>query len=376
MFKPLKDFIKILKQYKEFEKTEFFNDESDIVWEGNMGISHKSWLNFRNTHYAPGFTAKMIQTYCLVVEDELGVNLQIVDSDNCHLTWEKSFFSGNRSQFTPLGQAPCADLIRKPIFNIFPLLAKLGAERYILKPADKEDGIKYGVLATKAADKGYAFMRWKFEDGLDEDMNDRTIRLHIKNLDKKTTYDVVHFRIDGTHSNAYGKWREMGRPYPLTLEQIKTLRACDGLALMESPKSITGNTEFDTEYTIPMHGVSLVLLLKRLSADEPEKTALKKPELYEEKGVLGNQQVFLRWEFSSRLDLAGYRVYRQKNHDLSPVCINDSTCTQCSYFIDMEVEKGSSYTYSVSAFYADGTESGHSPENTITILGEPHTVNS
>jgi xylan 1,4-beta-xylosidase len=295
-----------------------------------------------------------------------------VDSDNCHLLWEKFFFSGNRSQFTPLGVRPCTDLIRKPVFNIFPLLAKLGDERYILKPDDHEYGIKYGVLATKAADKGYAFMLWNFEDGLEEDVNERTIRLHIKNLDNKITYDVVHFRIDGTHSSAYGKWQEMGRPYPLTLEQIKTLRVCDGLTLMEPPRPIMENTERDMDYTIPMHGVSLVLLLKRLpekdlSIDESERAALKKPELYEEEGVLGNRQVFLRWEFSTRHDLVGYRIYRQKDHDGSPVCINNPDCTQCSYFTDMEVEKGRSYIYSVSTVYADGSESRHSPDNTISI---------
>ena len=95
MFKPLREFIAIKKEFPEYDKTEFFNDESDIVWEGNKGISSKSWLNFRNTHYAPGFTAKMINTYCSVIEGELNVNLGIVFSDNNHLLWEKSFFSGN-----------------------------------------------------------------------------------------------------------------------------------------------------------------------------------------------------------------------------------------------------------------------------------------
>ncbi|MDR2094022.1 MAG: hypothetical protein LBP76_00700 [Treponema sp.] len=158
MFNTIREYAAILHEFPEYAETEFFNDESDIVWEGNMGIRHKNWLNFRNTHYAPGFTAKMIHTYCSVVEDELGLNLSIVDSDNSHLAWEKYFFSGNRSQFTPLGKVPCTDLIRKPVFNIFPLLGKLGNERYFQTNGDTEYGRKYGVLATRDLSWGYAFM--------------------------------------------------------------------------------------------------------------------------------------------------------------------------------------------------------------------------
>jgi xylan 1,4-beta-xylosidase len=369
MFKPLREFADILKDFPKFRKTEFFNDESDIVWEGNRGLSYKSWLNFRNTHYASGFTAKMIYYYCSILEDELGINLSIVDSDNCHLLWEKSFFSGNRSQFTPLGPAPCADIIRKPVFNIFPLLARLGNERYILKPVDDEYGIKYGALATKDGGGGYAFLLWNFEDGLNSDINERTIRLHVKNLDPEAIYDILHFRIDNDYSNAYGEWCKMGKPCVLTVEQIKTLRTHDGPALLEAPAAIKGITCFDKECLLPMHGVSLVMLIHRqlVKKDKVERAALEKPELYGEKGILGSDQVFLKWPYSNRKDLVCYRIYRQTDSDASPVCINNSDYTQCSYFTDMEVEKGHSYTYSVSAVYADGSESTLSPENSILI---------
>jgi xylan 1,4-beta-xylosidase len=368
MFTPLREFIDTLKQFPKYAKTEFFNDESDIVWEGNMGIAYKSWLNFRNTHYAPGFTAKMIHHYCSVVEDELDINLAIVDSDNCHLPWEKSFFSGNRSQFTIPASSPSADLIRKPVFNIFPLLAKLGDERYVFKTEDGEFGQKYGVLATKAGDTGYAFMVWNFEDGLVEDVNARTIRLNIKNLEPGVLYDALHFRIDDSHSNAYAVWCGLDKPYPLTAEQISAIREHEGLELFEPPAAVRGSAELMVEFVLPMHGVSLYKLVKRgVAGTAASEDAVQKAlELVPETGTAGNKQVFIRWNYSKRPDLAGYRIYRN-NGTGEHVLINRSESTQCSYYVDMDIQGEGTYEYTVAAVYADGTESSRSPGGAVKI---------
>jgi hypothetical protein len=212
-------------------------------------------------------------------------------------------------------------------------------------------------------------MLWNFEDGLLDDVNERTIRLHIKNLDRDGTWDLLHFRIDGAHSNAYGIWEKMGKPYPLTVEQIRDLRAHDGLELFEPQRPLSLSTgETDLTCVLPMHAVSLMLLVKRQSPakQKTERAVINKPELLSETGAPGNRQVFIRWAFSVRKDLAGYRVYRKKEGAPSAACINNSDALQCSYYIDTDLEKGVSYTYSVSAVYADGTESPRSPENNIT----------
>ncbi|MDR2617621.1 MAG: hypothetical protein LBC62_02015 [Treponema sp.] len=365
MFNPLREFVKTLKEFPRYRETEFINDESDIVWEGNQGTSHKSWLNFRNTHYAPGFTAKMICTYCSILEDELQVNLSMVDSDNCHLAWEKSFFSGNRSQFTPLGPAPCSDIIRKPVFNIFPLLAKLGTERYLVNSPDDEYGIKYGALPTRDGENGYAILLWNFEDGLVEDVNERCIRLRLNNTEAAEYYPL-HFRIDGGHSNAYGAWCKMGRPYPLKPDQIRVLRDCEGLELAEAPRIVKGNTAIELEISIPMHGVSLIKLVKAPPEGRKDERAIRNGvELLREEGFAGNTQVFIHWDYSASADLAGYQVYRKKNGDTTAIRVNKSESTQCSWYVDMDVEKGVEYIYSVSVLYADGSESPHSPERGI-----------
>ena len=368
MFNPLRKFAETLKQYPCFDGIEFFNDESDIVWEGNQGINIKSWLNFRNTHYAPGFTCKMIQYYCDIVQDELGINLSIVDSDNCHLTWEKYLFSGNRSQFTPLAPAPCCDIIRKPVFNAFQLLGKLGNERYILKNPDEEFGKKYGAIATRD-DYGYACLLWNFEDGLDDNVNPRMIHLHLTNLSKKSSYTILHFRIDSEHSNAYGLWAKMGKPYPLSNEQIQELRLRDGLELFEPVYQISCKEEFNKEIMLPMHAVSLIMLIKTGRNEDSlmEKAIQKSPEVKIEESFSHDKQVFLKWHFSERKDVLGYRVYREDT--LNPGCNSLTTdkYVEGSYYTDTTIEKGRSYKYSISAVYGDGTESKKSPATKIDI---------
>lgn len=308
-----------------------------------MGIAHASWLNFRNTEYAPGFVCKMVNTYCDVVEDELDLNLTIVDSDNSHLPWEVSLFSGNRSQMTPLGKAPTTDILRKAFFNAYVLLARLGEERLIVDVPDEEFGVKYGCLTTRS-NAGYALMLWNFEDGLDGEVNARKIALSLTGLGEKDCYKVVTYRIDRSHANAYGTWMSMGRPYPLTKEQIITLRGNDFL----TPDPLIPQTKGD-RYTrffeLPMHSVVLLLLIK----DEErwtESLVIKTPIV--EKSVLGDNQVFLSWSYAKRPDFVGYEVLRDgqvlNSHLIADAC-----------FVDCDVEKGKRYMYAIRAVYTNGT---------------------
>jgi hypothetical protein len=196
--------------------------------------------------------------------------------------------------------------------------------------------------------------------------------LHLSGLDGGAVFDLLHFRIDENHSNAYGIWQRLGKP-ALTREHIKTLRGGEGLELFEAPRSIQGQNSFDMKVELPMHAVSLVLLVKRGFAGEQRHTENfldKGPALTAETGALGNRQVFVRWPYSERPDLAGYKVYRcngQVATGAPALMVNDPPRTQNSYYTDMEVEEGCEYGYAISALYADGTESKRSPFNKIKV---------
>lgn len=338
MFDSLKVYSDILKKYPALKDKPFFNDESDIVWDGNMGIWYKSWLNFRNTEYAPGFICKMINHYCDAIIDDLGINLEIVDSDNSHLPWEKYLFSGNRSQLTPLGDAPCTDLIRKGFFNAGHLLGRLGDERYIINSSDIEFGDKYGCLATKFSNgDGYAFMLWNFEDGLDGSVNERLISLNLTGLDGE--YQGFSYRIDSEHSNPYHAWSKMGKPQNPSISQIENLRSCDYLELDED--CFTTNGELSKQYLMPMHSVVLVILVKKSNVKEN----ISITRIQNEKGVNCNDQAFIVWNYSRRNDFKGYNLYR--NGEKVNLKLLTSSC-----FTDSSLDVYKDNSYQIETIYA------------------------
>jgi hypothetical protein len=105
-----------------------------------------------------------------------------------------------------------------------------------------------------------------------------------------------------------------------------------------------------------MHGVCLALLVKRDGpAEQPGK-----PTLQWETGAAGNPQVFIRWNFSQRRDLAGYKVFRRAAGASEAELINIPEATLCACYIDMDAVQGAAY--SVSVLYADGSESARSEE--------------
>lgn len=363
MFNGLKSFMEFIKTYPEFDGIEFFNDESDIVWNGNLGVKYNSWLNFRNTHYAAGFTCKMMHLYCSIVEDEYGMNLSIVDSDNCHIQWEKSLFSGNRSQHTPLVKYPSTDLLKKSVFNAYVLLSRLGDKRLFTDCADEGYGTKFGVLPT-IKDNALSFMVWNFEDGIYDDINPRRINLIINNIPFKGTYRLLHYRIDADNSNSYGMWKSMGKPDKPAFEQIKEIRKREGLELYEEVKSLQMEESLSFTVDLPMHAVSLFILVPE-NDEKPARPIIIKANA--ERGFSQNPQVFLKWKPSEEFDFFYYRIFRKRDDESEFAIISDTPSVNTAVFIDMDVEKEHRYTYKVQTVNASMAHSDHSDEIEVQV---------
>ncbi len=363
MFDALGQFLECLKEYPEFDGVEFFNDESDIVWHGNLGIWRESWLNFRNTHYPPGFICKMVTNYCALAEDRHGVNLSIVDSDNCHIQWEKFLFSGNRSQLTPLTRYPSADLLKKSIFNAYVLLSRLGNERLTACCAAEGFGRKFGILPTREDDL-LALMVWNFEDGIEDDVNHRLLRVEVRNLPLAGGYRMVHYRIDQHHSNAHEVWKSLGKPNPPSIEQIRTLREREGLELYEPVKRMVLNGQFTADLDMPMHSVSLLLLLPD-NDGRPGSTRFIKAVA--ETGCNGNRQVFLKWRPNADRDFLYYRVGRREAGEAEYRLISDSPSLNTAIYVDMDVTAGRSYEYRIQCLNAAGVASEWSEPAALSL---------
>ena len=348
MFGDLRVFMELLKEYPEYKGIEFFNDESDIVWKGYRGTAHESWLNFRNTHYPPGFICKMINTYCDVAEDEFGVNLSIVDSDNCHVQWEKDLFGGYRSQLTPLIQYPSTDMLKKPIFNAYVLMSRLQDKRLSVECDAEGFRRKFGVLPT-CSENTAAVMVWNFEDGVEDGNNARKLSVALKNLPFKGKYKLMHYRIDSVHSSSYNAWKQMGKPEKPTAEQIGIIRESEGLELYSQVKDVEIREDLTFELEMPMHSVSLLLLVPE-NKERPEKIEWVKG--LAEKGFNGNTQVFLKWKPNSERDFLYYRIFRKSEAEKEFQLLSDNTTLNTATYTDMNVNGDNSYVYKLQSVNA------------------------
>lgn len=251
-------------------------------------------------------------------------------------------------QFTPLNKYPSTDLIKKPVFNAYVLLSKLGTQRLSVKCDQEGFGRKFGVLPTKAEDV-LSVMVWNFEDGMADDVNDRSIKLNIEHIQEEGKYRLVHYRIDGNHSNAYNIWSELGRPYDPSLDEIKKMRQREGLELYQPVKEIDLDDNMELELHMPMHSVSLLLFLP-LSTKKPH-TPSGLSARYEE-GFNKNPQVFLKWNPNEEKDFLYYKIWRREQSREDYELISDNTSVNTAVYVDMDVEIGSSYVYKIQAVNA------------------------
>jgi len=364
IFAYLQGFRRVLDEYPQYMDLEFFNDESGIVWGGNRGVEDFSWLNFRNTHYAAGFICKLVDLYCRRLQDEWGLNLSIMDIDNCQLQWEKSLFSGHRSQLTPLFRYPSADLLRKPVFNAYVLLSRLGEERLQVCCNDSGFGRKYGCLASRQ-NENLAIMIWNFEDGIEDGINPRRFKLEIKGCTYSGSYKMLHYRIDGNHSNAYRVWSEQGKPPRPDQDQIRLLREKESLELAAPVADIEMGTSLSIPVEIPMHGVSLLQLLPE-NKEAPKSPAWIKG--LSETGALGKPQVFLKWKPNSEPDFLHYRLWGKRSQTDEFELIYDTSSFNTAVHIELEVENGNTYHYRLQAVNASGVASSYSEELAVSVL--------
>ena len=75
---------------------------------------------------------------------------------------------------------------------------------------------------------------------------------------------LVHYRIDDTHSNAYTKWLELGSPQNPTADMLAQLKTAMQLQLLEPPRLVDiDDDEVTLNFELPRSGLSLVVLKKR-----------------------------------------------------------------------------------------------------------------
>jgi hypothetical protein len=118
---------------------------------------------------------------------------------------------------------------------------------------------------------------------------------------------------------------------------------------------------------IAKYGLAAAVAALFLIGCSEEKTIVQPAEDYQPPAtprgvtsITGDEYVEILWYESDESDLAGYRVYRS----LTLTGVYDLRATvQTGYYLDENVNNGTTYYYAVASFDYDGNESDLSPEN-------------
>jgi xylan 1,4-beta-xylosidase len=161
--------------------------------------------------------------------------------------------------------------IDKPVLNAFRMFGMLDDERVEAASSAMlatEDVVRNGVrgqpdvgVIAAHGDRRVEVMVWNYHDD-DLPAPDASIDLNVDGLPAAARYAVIeHFRIDGTHSNAFTTWKEMGSPESLSADQKKKLERDGQVQLLDSPQSkLVENGKMHLQFALRRQGVSLVRL--------------------------------------------------------------------------------------------------------------------
>ncbi len=273
----------VLRNYPQFHGLPWICNEWDIDFGTIYGIHDSSDYRFRDTSYYPVFLIRMIKEL-LDLKQRLGINLTHIG------TWAFYFqgsrcFEGHRALFDPMG-------IRKPVFNGFDMLSRLGRKRLAAMTDDTERDVTAGQEA--GIEGGRCPMESETLDDLPEErrilprpqvdvlaardddcvqvlvwsqvyqcdaIGDRTVNVTICGLEEWEKVRISHYRIDARHSNAHTVWEELGCPDWPTDEQVAAMRSRERLEKFEADQELTtagGRVSIQT--LMPMHSVSLLLV--------------------------------------------------------------------------------------------------------------------
>jgi xylan 1,4-beta-xylosidase len=194
--------------------------------------------------------------------DRHGVNLEGA------LTWafefeDTAYFAGFRALST--------NGINLPVFNVFRMFSRMGAERVPATSdgaADLETLVKQGV--RERADVGALASRdprrvtvlaWHYHDddvaGPAADLSITVDGLGVKQRKAR----LQHFRVDADHSNAYTTWVKMGSPAKPSRAQYAELEQASALAAVAGPTSVdVADGRARLAFSLPRQGVSLLVL--------------------------------------------------------------------------------------------------------------------
>jgi xylan 1,4-beta-xylosidase len=167
-----------------------------------------------------------------------------------------------------------------PVLNVFRMYAKMHGDQIEATSSGQialNDVLQYGikqhpdvgVIAARGNDE-VSLMIWHY---FDDDLPgpEARIAIQLEHLPQAYSGDaqLVHYRIDNEHSNAFARWQKMGSPLTLQDADFDALRAQSGLQTLSAPEAIKViNGLVNLTINLPRQGVSLLILKPRNVSDD------------------------------------------------------------------------------------------------------------
>jgi xylan 1,4-beta-xylosidase len=249
--------------FPEFRNTPIIIGEADPDGAAAMPASTSPERGYRNVPAYGAYVAAMMK-YSLDMAERENVNLKGV------LSWAfmfdgMSWFEGYRTLAT--------NGIHKPVLNAFKMLGQMKGN---VLPLTSDGAVSLDEILKSSVrvrpdingmavvdDQSVKVLIWNYHDFL-VPTESAPIQLKVKlppDFDQKV--NVIHYRIDDTHSNAYAKWLELGSPQNPNPQMLAKLKAAMELEILQPDKLIDitdGQARLDFE--LPRFGLSLIILKK------------------------------------------------------------------------------------------------------------------
>lgn len=216
---------------------------------------------YRNGTMYSSYTAASFARKHLLAEKH-GVNLEGA------LTWafefeDQPYFAGFRALAT--------NGVDLPVLNVFRMFSKMGGQRISTESSNEvplDQIVKSGVrgapdVAAFASiePKKLSVMVWHYHDD-DVAGPDAAVELALASLPANlSSARVTHYRIDETHSNAYGEWKRLGSPIAPNEKLYDRLQEAAKLTTLGEPTSLSiSGGAAKIAFNLPRQGVSLLVI--------------------------------------------------------------------------------------------------------------------
>ena len=286
-------YFEVMERFPRFKALPLIGNEWDIDVGTPYGIYDSSDFAYRNTSYYPTYVIRSVKEILDLKRDK-HINVELITQWAFYFEGKRCF-EGTRALFDPTG-------IRKPVFNAFEMLSRMGSARIAAISDDKECDVEPGEKAGREnrafrprtpADAATASLWDMIEPHRQVDAlasregdeirvlvwnqkydqyatGERSVELEVSRLEGWAQAIVAHYRIDDRHSNAHTLWKAAGCPDWPSAALVAALREREALEKAAVDRQETVNEgRVSVRFSLPVHGVSMFIVALARRARDP-----------------------------------------------------------------------------------------------------------